>query len=245
MGLIIGQLPKLPDELVNNSWVKTIEISNQGGSQQDDVFGEKLEGLKSGRILDHVDISGAIPLDPLFGKNIEYDLDSSFVVKGRQDFVSFSDGNVSEKAEELAARMTEYPVGVAFSLDGFSMEQLAELVGGIGKDLDSAFAAGEISEREYDALNKGLDAYAEFMTEKAEKEKASFAVMKQTAEETRAAIQSGASEKEMIDCAELVREKWQEKISKYLEENGCDRSALDQMIVAIRTGKVSSFQAMA
>lgn len=32
MGLIIGQLPKLPDELVNNSWVKTIEISNQGGS---------------------------------------------------------------------------------------------------------------------------------------------------------------------------------------------------------------------
>ena len=72
---------------------------------------------------------------------------------------------------ELAAQMTEYPVGVTFSLDGLSMEQLAELVGGIGKDLDSAFAAGEISEQEYDALNKGLAAYTEFMTEKAEKEK--------------------------------------------------------------------------
>ena len=245
MGLIIGQLPRLPDELVNNSWVKTIEISNQGGSQQDDVFGEKLEGLKPGQILDHVDISGAIPLDPLFGKNIEYDLDSSFVVKGRQDFAAFSGGDVSEKAEELAAQMTEYPVGVTFSLDGFSMEQLAELVGGIGKDLDNAFAAGEISEQEYDALNKGLAAYTEFMTEKAEKEKASFAVMKQTAAETRAAIQSGASEKEMFDYAELVREKWQEKIGKYLDENGYDRTALEQMIAAVRSGNISSFQAMA
>lgn len=141
--------------------------------------------------------------------------------------------------------MTEYPVGVTFSLDGLSMEQLAELVGGIGKDLDSAFAAGEISEQEYDALNKGLAAYTEFMTEKAEKEKASFAVMKQTAAETRAAIQSGASEKEMLDYAELVREKWQEKIGKYLEENGYDRTALDQMIAAVRSGNISSFQAMA
>ena len=245
MGLTVCELPRLPDELVNNSWVKTIEISNQGGSQQDDVFGKKLEGLKPGQILDHVDISGAIPLDPLFGKNIEYDLDSSFVVKGRQDFVAFSGGDVSEKAEELAAQMTEYPVGVTFSLDGFSMEQLAELVGGIGKDLDSAFAAGEISEQEYDALNKGLAAYTEFMTEKAEKEKASFAVMKQTAAETRAAIQSGASEKEMLDYSELVREKWQEKIGKYLEENGYDRTALDQMIAAVRSGNISSFQAMA
>lgn len=245
MGLIIGQMPRLPDELVNNSWVKTIEISNQGGSQQDDVFGEKLEGLKPGQILDHVDISSAIPLDPLFGKNIEYDLDSSFVVKGRQDFVVFSGGHASEKAEGLAAQMTEYPVGLTFSLDGFSMEQLAELVGGIGKDVDSAFAAGEISEQEYDALNKGLTAYTEFMTDKAEKEKASFAVMKQTAAETRAAIQSGASEKEMFDYAELVREKWQEKIDKYLDENGYDRTALDQMIAAVRSGNILSFQAMA
>ena len=127
-----------------------------------------------------------------------------------------------------------------FSLDGFSMEQLAELVGGIGKDLDNAFAAGEISEQEYDALNKGLAAYTEFMTEKA-----SFAVMKQTAAETRAAIQSGASEKEMFDYAELVREKWQEKIGKYLDENGYDRTALEQMIAAVRSGNISSFQAMA
>ena len=69
--------------------------------------------------------------------------------------------------------------------------------------------------------------------------------MKQTAAETRAAIQSGASEKEMLDYAELVREKWQEKIGKYLEENGYDRTALDQMIAAVRSGNISSFQAMA
>lgn len=245
MGLIIGQLPRLPDELVNNSWVKEIDISNQNGVPQEPSGSAKLEDLKPGQILDHVDISGAIPLDPQFGKNIQYNLNSSFVVKGRQDFVAFSGSNVSEKAKELAGQMTEYPVGVAISMDGFSMEQLAELIGGIGKEIDSAFAAGEISEQEYDDLNKGLDTYTDFMTEKAEKQKASFAVMKQTAAATKAKIESGASEKEMTDYAELVREKWQEKIDAYLEENAYDRTALQQMISAIRTQKTSSFYVMA
>ena len=111
--------------------------------------------------------------------------------------------------------------------------------------IDSAFAAGEISEQEYNDLNKGLDTYTDFMTEKAEKQKASFAVMKQTAAATKAKIESGASEKEMTDYAELVREKWQEKINAYLEENAYDRTALQQMISAIRTQKTSSFYAMA
>lgn len=141
--------------------------------------------------------------------------------------------------------MKEYPAGVALSMDGFSMEQLSELIGGIGKEIDSAFAAGEISEQEYADLNKGLDAYTDFMTEKAEKQNASFAIMKQTAAATKAKIQSGASEKEMTDYAELVREKWQEKIDEYLEENAYDRTALQQMIAAIRTGKALSFHAMA
>lgn len=245
MGLIIGQLPRLPDELVNHSWVTEVNISNQGGIQQDDTVGEKLEDLKPGQILDHIDLSGAIPLDSHFGKTIQYDLDSSFVVKGRQDFVAFSAGEVSEKAQELAAQMTEYPAGVAFSMDGLSMEQLADLVGKIGKEMDEALAAGEISEEEYGALNKGLNTYTDFMTEKAEQQQATFAVMKQTAAATKAMIQSGASEKEMADCAELVREKWQEKISEYRKENSYDRTALAQMIAAIRAGNVASFRVMA
>lgn len=53
------------------------------------------------------------------------------------------------------------------------------------------------------------------------------------------------SDKEMTDYAELVREKWQEKISEYLEENAFDRTALDQMIAAIRTGKMMSFHTLA
>ena len=69
--------------------------------------------------------------------------------------------------------------------------------------------------------------------------------MKQAAAATKAKIQSGASEKEMTDYAELVREKWQEKIDEYLEENAYDRTALQQMIAAIRTGKALSFHAMA
>lgn len=245
MGLMIGQLPKLPNELVNNSWVKKVDISNQDGVQQDNSVGVKLEGIKPGQVVDSVDISSAIPIDPKFGENITYDLNSSFLVKGRQDFVTFSGSNVCEKAQELAARMTEYPVGIAFSIDGLSMEQLADLVGGIGKEVDSAFAAGEISEQEYADLNKGLDTYTDFMTQKAEKEKASFAVMKQTAAATKAMIQSGASEEEMTDYAKMVREKWQNKINAYLKENAYDRTALNQMIIAIRMGKMSSFQVMA
>ena len=53
------------------------------------------------------------------------------------------------------------------------------------------------------------------------------------------------SDKEMANYAELVREKWQEKISEYLEENALDRTALDQMIAAIRTGKMVSFHTLA
>lgn len=53
------------------------------------------------------------------------------------------------------------------------------------------------------------------------------------------------SDKEMADYAELVREKWQEKISEYLEENAFDRTALDQMIADIRTGKMMSFHTLA
>lgn len=52
MGLVIGQLPRLPDELVNNSWVKELDVSNQDNSQQDNFVGMKLEGLKPGQILD-------------------------------------------------------------------------------------------------------------------------------------------------------------------------------------------------
>lgn len=245
MGLMIGQLPKLPNELVNNSWVKKVDVSNQDGIHQDNSVGVKLEGIKPGQVVDSVDISSAIPIDPKFGENITCDLNSSFVVKGRHDFVTFSGSNVCEKAQELAARMTEYPVGIAFSIDGLSMEQLADLVGGIGKEVDSAFAAGEISEQEYADLNKGLDTYTDFMTQKAEKEKASFAVMKQTAAATKAMIQSGASEEEMTDYAKMVREKWQNKINAYLKENAYDRTALNQMIIAIRMGKMSSFQVMA
>ena len=82
MPLIVGELPRLPDALVNTGWVKELDVSNQGGGQQTStVVGEKLQSLK-GVKLDQVDLSKAIPLDPQFGENIQYDLDSSLVVKG-------------------------------------------------------------------------------------------------------------------------------------------------------------------
>lgn len=33
MGLTIGSLPKLPDALVRNGWVKEVDVSNPGGAR--------------------------------------------------------------------------------------------------------------------------------------------------------------------------------------------------------------------
>lgn len=219
------------------------DVANQNSIQQDHFNSVKSEGLKQGMVFDRVDISCAPP--PQFGKNIKFHLDSSFAVKGQQKFVAFSGGNASEKAQELSAQMTEYPIGVVFSMNGLSMEQLAGLVGGIGKEIDSAFAAEEISAEEYAALNKGLDTYADFTVKKAEKERASFSVMKQTAAATKAMIERGASDAEMTDYAERVREKWQNSINEHLEKNAYDRATLNHMIAAVRTGKPVSFHATA
>lgn len=243
MALITGELSRMSGASGNNGWVKELNISNQSrGIQDASSMKEETASIK-GKGVDHIEISGVVPLDPQFGQNIERALDSQFVVRGRQDFVSFTGGEVSKKAQELAALMAEEPTGVEFSIDGFSMEQLAELFGGIGKEIDRAFAAGELSEQEYADLNKGLDTYTEFMTEKDEKKKAAFSIMKQTAMTTDAMIRRGASEKEMSDYAKLVREKWQDKISEYLKENSHDRTILSEMITAIRFGKITTFHA--
>lgn len=121
------------------------------------------------------------------------------------------------------------------------MEQLANLCGGIGKQIDDALSQGEISEQEYKDLNKGLNAYTEFMTKKAETQKATWSVMRQTAAATRKKIESGISDKDMEDYAKQVKESWENKISMFLEENSYDRITLHQMIRLIREGKSLSF----
>lgn len=246
MAVHTGELSRLPDALVNNGWVKEWNISNQSNGVKDSsIVGEKMASKKD-KVLDRVELNGEMPIDPQFDQNIGYELDSPLVAGGRQDFVKFTDDNVSKKAQELASLMTEeYPPGVEFSIDGLSMESLAKLLGGIGKEIDSAFAAGELTEQEYADLNKGLDAYTKFMTEKDEKKKAAFSVMKQTAMATDAMIRRGASKKEMSDYAKNVREKWQEKISEYLKENSHDRTLLNEMIATIRAQKVTTFQVTA
>lgn len=242
MAVITGDLSRFSDALVNNGWVKELNVSNQGNGLKDISIVEAETASAKDKVLDYIELSGEAPLDPQFGQNIGYELDSPLVAGGRQDFVKFTDDNVSKKAQELASlMMEEYPPGVEFSIDGLSMESLAKLLGGIGEKIDSAFAAGELTEQEYADLNKGLDAYTEFMTEKDEKKKAAFSVMKQTAMATDAMIRRGASEKEMSDYAKLVREKWQDKINEYLKENSHDRTILSEMITSIRARRATAF----
>lgn len=124
MALITGELSRMSGASGNNGWVKELNISNQSrGIQDASSMKEETASIK-GKGVDHIEISGVVPLDPQFGQNIERALDSQFVVRGRQDFVSFTGGEVSKKAQELAALMAEEPTGVEFSIDGFSMEQI-------------------------------------------------------------------------------------------------------------------------
>lgn len=157
MSFIMQNLPRIPDALANTANTTYVNNSASDTAEKEPTAlaaGEKLQS-DNARYLDKLDLSGAISLDGIrerlrdsltegdiaIGQGLEI-LDRAPL--GRQDFVTFT-GEASEKAQALAAQMAEYPRNVPISIGGLSMEQLAELCGGIGKEMDGAFAAGEIS----------------------------------------------------------------------------------------------------
>lgn len=195
---------------------------------------EQLQNLKIGQ--NNGQVSGLTEL--AFGETLSFHSNST---NNETQFTHFTDADVSQKAQELASYMTETPTGVALRLEGLSMEQIATLCGGIGKQIDDAFSKGQISQQEYEDLNKGLDTYTSFITQKSELQQATWAVMRQTAEATRQKIESGASEEEMEIYAQQVKDTWKDKINAFLEENSYDKTVLEKMISLVREGKSLSF----
>ena len=195
---------------------------------------EQLQNLKIGQ--NNGQVSGLTEL--AFGETLSFHSNST---NNETQFTHFTDADVSQKAQELASYMTETPTGVALRLEGLSMEQIATLCGGIGKQIDDAFSKGQISQQEYEDLNKELDTYTSFITQKSELQQATWAVMRQTAEATRQKIESGASEEEMEIYAQQVKDTWKDKINAFLEENSYDKTVLDKMISLVREGKSLSF----
>lgn len=157
-------------------------------------------------------------------------------------FVDFTESDVSAKAQELASMMQETPIGVEINLvRGMSMQQIANVCGGIGKEMDNALTAGEISQQEYDDLSKALGSYTSFMTEKAENKNAMLYVLQKTDEAVWEKVTSGASEEAVAEYAEKIRSSWPDKVREYLKDNSYDRTILNQMIDAVRNGKDLSF----
>lgn len=153
--------------------------------------------------------------------------------------VNFTGGNVSQTAQGLADLMDENSEELYFKIcSGMSVKQLAEHFGGIGKKLDEAFQAGTITRQEYEDLNRGLEAYTEGVTQKAEREAATWEVAKQCAQATRAKIEGGASDEEMARYAKEHQEGFQDKIKAFLEEFcQIDRSLLKSLIQRVRSGE--------
>lgn len=157
-------------------------------------------------------------------------------------FVDFTESDVSAKAQELSSMMQETPVGFEINLvRGMSMQQIANVCGTIGKEMDKALTAGEISQQEYDDLSKALDSYTSFMTEKAEKKNAMLYALQKTDAAVWGKAASGASKEVVAEYAEQVRSSWPDMIQEYLKDNSYDRTILNQMIATVRAGKDLSF----
>ncbi len=153
--------------------------------------------------------------------------------------VSFTGENVSEAARGLSFLMDENDESIRAQISfGMSQEQLAEHFGSIGKQLDDAFAAGSISQQEYDDLNRGLESYTQTITSRAEHMAASWEVFRQVAQATQAMIQRGASKEEMAAYAKNIRETLQDRITEFVKKHcSIDRSALAKLILQVRSGQ--------
>jgi len=151
----------------------------------------------------------------------------------------FTNENVSYTARALSALMDENAeqINVMTSF-GMSEAQLAEHFGKIGDRIDKAFAAGEITQQEFDDLNLGLEKYTEAISGKAERKAAMWEVAKQNAQATREKLNSGASDEEMADHAQSIKDTLHDEISKFVEEYcSIDRTLLAGLIQQARDGE--------
>ena len=178
-------------------------------------------------------------VQPSWGKSLSFDTPK---MSDGSPFADFTEDEISAKAQELASLMTETPTGVEINLvRGMSISQLANLIGGIGKQIDDALTAGDITEQEYADLNNALLSYSSFMTEKAETKNAMVHVLRQTDDAIRDQFGRGASDEEVENYVEKIRGTWNDRINEFLKDNSYDRTILDQMIAAVRDGRSLSF----
>lgn len=175
--------------------------------------------------------SGIVMLEPLSGEPLK--------MRESKETTQFTSTEVSETARQLSAIMDVNNSSVDLATGfGISESQLAEHLGSIGKLIDEALSAGEITQREYDDLNKGLEEYGEAVMTKAERSAAGWELAKQISKATRARIDSGASAAEMAEYAKNLQENYQNMISEFVKSScSVNRSLMSQLVSRVRGGE--------
>lgn len=151
----------------------------------------------------------------------------------------FTGSQVSEKARSLSLLMDERDAAlrsqVSFGLT-IDRDKLAQHFGEIGKKLDEAYSAGEITEQEYEDLNTGLQKYTETVTNREERRAAIVEVLKKNAKAMDAMMQRGASQKEIEEFAKWNRETLEDRINEFMKKHSdYDRGLMAELIERVRT----------
>ncbi len=154
---------------------------------------------------------------------------------------SFTYDNVSEKARNLSFLMDERAfrvdsqIGYGFIKD---RDRMAQHFGEIGRQIDQAFSAGEISKQEYDDLNAGLARYTETVTSREERGNAVAMALRKQSKALRALINRGASQVEIEAFAQQCRDAFADEVNKFIT-GSCkiDRNLMSQLIQRVRGGK--------
>lgn len=220
----------------NNAGIPAIQnnIKNRAGIYISEEALEKLETSIRERRFDS--------FEPGEGHGIRKLEEADYEFGGKPQLsTTFTESRVSEKARSLSMLMDERADRV-YSQVGFSLtvdrDRLCEHFGEIGRKLDEAYSAGEISKQEYEDLNAGLQKYTETVTSREERRTAVFEVLKKNARAMDAMMQRGASQKEIEEFARWNRETLEDRISDFIKNNSAyDRSLMAQLIQRVRTGQ--------
>lgn len=216
-------------------------IKNQGASAKAYISQEALEKMESSihdSVRGHFD---TVELSNDYGiKVLKADAQGDIRKPGpnAQLSTTFTNDEVSEKAETLSWLMDERSLDIEAKVGfGMSREQLAQHFGEIGRQIDDAFSAGEITRQEYDDLNAGLGRYSGAVTGRAERQAAMWEVFRQMAKTTRSMVESGASREEMAAYAQKNMDTLQDRISEFVEKFcKIGRNLMSQLIQRVRGG---------
>lgn len=195
---------------------------------------------------DTVDISGAVRADHMGSLFAEESLNLLGWIRLKVDTArlstTFTDERISERAVALSWIMDEsMPLHLISDgpVSAITDEQLAQHFGKIGKRIDECFAAGEITQQEYDDLNAGLEKYTEAMTVKLEEHRAESRFRETMADDIQSMRENGISD---LNIEAFVKERladFRQHIDEFIKKWSCgiDRGWLAQMVQRARGGE--------